>query len=51
MVIEVKTAVSLGKEGGVVGEEGHKKVGSVPSLACLSGNTGVFTLVIIELWT
>ena len=27
MVIEVKTAVSLGKEGGVVGEEGHKKVG------------------------
>ena len=27
MVLDVKTAVTLGEDGGIVGEEGHEKVG------------------------
>lgn len=56
MVIEVKTAVTLGggsSRGGGTQEGGasERLIRLCPSLAYLSGNTGVLTLVIVELRT
>lgn len=58
MVLEVRTVVTFGEEGGLVGGEGHKVevtsevlIGSVLLLHLGGGNTSVFTLVIIELCT